>query len=138
MVAMVHYWDEEENEVFGHSTDVDLMDKLNEAIKHLDSEKMYQISMDVPAVNIKFFNKFKLKQEENPFHSIIDIGTCSLHTMHKLVKTLFDKSNMKTKNTLKGEFQLLRNSPGRCEDNESVLGSTKYLLYYCTTGWVEN
>ena len=48
MVVMVQYWDEE-NEVrtrylgstfLGHSTAVDLMDKLNEVIKHLDPEKL--------------------------------------------------------------------------------------------------
>ena len=70
MVVMVQYWDEEENKVgthylgstfLGHSTAVDLMDKLNEVIKHLDPEKLYQIYMDGPAVNIKFLNEFKLK-----------------------------------------------------------------------------
>ena len=55
MVVMVQYWDEEETEVktcylgstfLGHSTAVGLM------------EKLYQISMDGPAVNIKFLNEF--------------------------------------------------------------------------------
>ena len=73
------------------------MDKLNEVIKHTDPEKLYQISMDGPAVNIKFLNQFKLKREENAFYSIIDIGTCSLHTIHVSVKTAFDKSNMRIK-----------------------------------------
>ena len=50
IVVMVHYWDEKENEVkvcylgfnfLGHSTAVDLIDKLNEVIKHLDPEKLY-------------------------------------------------------------------------------------------------
>ena len=75
---MVQYWDEEENEVrtrylgstsLGHSTAVDLMDKLNEVIKHPDPEKLYQISMDGPAGNVKFLNEFKLEREENDFHS---------------------------------------------------------------------
>ena len=70
MVVMVQYWDEEENKVrthylgstfLGHSTAVDLMDKLNEVIKHLDPEKLYQISMDALAVNIKFLNELKLE-----------------------------------------------------------------------------
>ena len=88
MVVMVQCWDEEENEIrtrylgstfLGHSTD--LVDKLNEVIKTLNLEKLYQISMDGPAVNIKFLNEFKLKREENAFHLIINIGTCSLHTV---------------------------------------------------------
>ena len=45
---------------------------------------------------------------------------------------------MKIKETLKGGFQLLHNSPARREDYESVSGSTKYPLYYCATRWVEN
>ena len=44
------------------------------------------------------------------FYSIIDIGTCIQHTVHRLVKTAFDKSNTKIKETLKGGFQLLLNS----------------------------
>ena len=94
--------------------------------------------MDGPAVNIKFLNEFKLNQEENDFHSIIDIGTCSLLIVHRSVKTAFDKSNIKIKETLKGGFQQLHNSPARREDYESVSGSTKHLLYYCAARWVEN
>ena len=148
MVVIVQYWDEEENQVkaryldstfVGHSTAVDLMDKLNEFIKHLDPEKLYQISMDSPAVNIsKFLNEFKVKREENAFQLIIDIRTCSQHTMHGSVKTAFNKSNIRL--TLKGGFQLLYNSPARREDYESVSGpgSTKFPSYYCATHWVEN
>ena len=49
MAVMVQHWDEEENEVrtrylgstfLGHSTGVNLMDKLNKVIKHLDPEKL--------------------------------------------------------------------------------------------------
>ena len=94
--------------------------------------------MDGPSVHIKFLNEFKVKREENAFHSIIDIGSCGLHTVHGSVKTAFDKSNMKVKETLKGGFQRLPNSPARCKDYESVSGSTKYRLYYCAIRWVEN
>ena len=58
------------------------MDKLNEVIKTVYPEKLYQISMDGPAVNVKFLNKFKIKREENAFYLIFDIGPCSLHTVH--------------------------------------------------------
>ena len=114
------------------------MDKFNDVIKHLDPQKLYQISMDGPSVHIKFLNKFKVKREENAFHSIIDIGSCSLHTVHGSVKTAFDKSNMKIKETLKGGFQFDSNSPARHKDYESVSGSTTYRLYYCAIRWVEN
>ena len=142
MVVMVQHWDEEENEVrtcylgstfLGHSTAVDLMDKLNEVIKHLDPKKLYQISMDGPAKNLKFLNEFKLKQEENAFHSKIDIGTCSLHTVHGSVKTAFDKSNMKIKKTLKGGFQLLHNSPARREDYECFRINKVSIVLLCNT-----
>ena len=94
--------------------------------------------MGGPVVNIKFLNEFKLKREENAFHSIIDIGTSSLHTVHRSVKTAIDKSNVKIEETLKGGFQLLHNSPAKREDYGSVSGSTKYSLHYCATRWVEN
>ena len=71
--------------------------------------------MDGPTVNIKFLNEFKLKQEENAFHSISDIGTCSLHTVHGSVKTAFDKFNMK-------KTKLKKHS-----------GSKNHPWYYCVT-----
>ena len=58
--------------------------------------------------------------------------------MHGSVKTAFDKSNMKIKETLKYGFQFLHNSPARHEDYECVSGSTKNPFYYCATCWVEN
>ena len=58
--------------------------------------------------------------------------------MHGSIKTAFDQSNMKIKETLKGGFQLLHNSPAKREDHESVSGSAKYPLYYCATHWAEN
>ena len=94
--------------------------------------------MDGPAVNIKFLNEFKLKWEENAFYSIIVIESCSLHALHRSVKTAFYKSNMEIKETLKGGFQILHNSPARCKDCESVSGLTKYPLYYCATRWAQN
>ena len=45
---------------------------------------------------------------------------------------------MKIKETLKGGFQLLHDSPARREDYESVSGSTKYPLYYCSARCIEN
>ena len=58
--------------------------------------------------------------------------------MHGSVKTAFDKSNMKIKETLKYGFQFLHNFPARREDYECVSGSAKYPFYYCATRWVEN
>ena len=72
------------------------------------------------------------------FYSIIDIGTCIQHTVHRLVKTAFDKSNTKIKETLKGGFQLLHNSAASREDYESVSGPSKYPFHYCPTQWLEN
>ena len=76
MVVMVQYCDEVENKVkvryvgssfLEYSAAVDLMDKLNEVIKNLDPEKLYQITINCPAENIKLLNEFKLIPEENAF-----------------------------------------------------------------------
>ena len=41
-----------------------------------------RFSMNGPNVNLKFHKEFsKLYKDEN-CHCLIDIGTCSLHTMH--------------------------------------------------------
>ena len=146
MVIMVRYWDDDDDQVkvrylgstlFGHATAVDLSYKFVALSKDRDPKRLYQISMDGPRVNIKFLKDIQ-KKREDLFHSLIDIGTCSLHSVNGSVKVGFEKSSLKIKETLKGGFQILHHSPARREDFESITGSTKYLLYFCATRWVEN
>lgn len=50
------------------------------------------------SMNLKFLQEVSKKREESLFHKLIDIGTCSLHSIHQALKTSFENStgNIKT------------------------------------------
>ena len=67
---------------FGHGTHQNLLKHFHEVTKELDHSKLYQISMDGPSVNLKFYNEIVQDRQENMIHSLILIGSCSLLIVH--------------------------------------------------------
>ena len=47
--------------------------------------------MDGPNVNLKYFKEFAADFKEDNFHSLVDIGSCSLHIVHGAFKTGAEK-----------------------------------------------
>ena len=94
--------------------------------------------MDGPKVNLKFYSVFTEKCLDGIFHSLIDIGVCSLHVIHGAFKTGAEKSGWKLKATLKGSHKILHDTPARREDYTSVTGSTSFPYHFCGTRWVDN
>ena len=91
MDILIRYFDSTENLVktrfydsrfLGHSTHSDLLEHFNDMIKELNPNKLYQISMDEPSVNLKFYDKVAKERGENEQHVLINIGTCGIHTTH--------------------------------------------------------
>ena len=83
--------------IFGHGTHQKLLKHFYEVTKELDHLKLYQISIDGPSVNFKVYNKIVQDRQENMVHSLIDIGSCSLHTVHGSFKTGADKTGWNLK-----------------------------------------
>ena len=113
MDVIVRYWDINGNTVkvrywnsasFGHVKHDDLFKQLNEATKELHQQKLYQISVDGPSVNWKFYGKVVDAREKAMYHKLIDIGICSLHIVDESLNTAVEKSCWKIKEVLKGSF----------------------------------
>ena len=117
----------------GHGTHQNLLEHFHEVTKELDHWKLYQISMNGPSVNLKSYNEIVQDRQENIVHSLIDIGSCSLHIGHGSFKTGAEKTGWNLKALLKGSFQILHDTPARREDCEIVTGSNKYPLFFCAT-----
>ena len=138
----MRYWDPIENRVkvrycdstfLGHGTHTDLLNHPKSITNDLPSNKVYQLSMDRPNVNLKFYKEFSRLYKEENCHCLIDIGTCSLHTMHNSFRTGVEATGWNVKKVLKGDFHLLHNSPACPEDYESQTGSTTYPFKFCVT-----
>ena len=91
MDMYIRYWNDNTNTVnvryygsrfLGHATHQDVLHHFNGLTNDLDPTHLYQISMDGPNVNIKFFEEFLQHQKKCSFHSLIDIGSCGLHIVH--------------------------------------------------------
>ena len=117
----------------GHATHSDLLQHFNDAVKDLNPNHMYQISMDGPSVNLKFYDCIIKQREENEQHALVNIGTCGLHTIHGAFRNGAQKSDWNIKKVLKGSYILLHDSPARRDDYQSVTGSEKFPLQFCVT-----
>ena len=89
--------------------------------------------MDGPSVNLKFYNEIVQDRQENMVHSLVDIGSCSLHIVHGSFKNGAEKTGWYLKALLKSSFQILHDTPARREDYEKVTGSNKYPPFFCAT-----
>ena len=132
----VRYWG---SSFFGHATHQDLLKQFMKIASELDPEKLYQISMDGPKFNTKFYGEIITNRVQSMFHKLIDFDSCNLHIVHGILKARAEKSDWKLKKTLKRAFQILHDTPARREDyvsredNVSITGSTKYELFFCAT-----
>ena len=123
MDLYVHYWDPIENRVnviyydftsIGQGTHTDLS-----ITNDLPSNKFHQVSMDRPNINLKFCKEFlRLYKEENCY-CLIDIGTCSLHTVYNSFRAWVEATDWNFKKVLKGAFHIFHNNPVPREDHES-------------------
>ena len=113
---------------FGDSTAKDLMTQFEEVTNKLVPEKLYQISIDGPKVNLNFYREVEAKRNESFYQSLIDVATCSLHSVQSAVKSGFESTSWGIKDILKDGFNLLYDSPARREHFQVVTKCNVYQL----------
>ena len=113
----IGYWD---SEFLGHTTHQDLHDSLQEGLELFDMEKMVQLSMDGPNVNLKLLQKVKDSRDELGHSKLIDCDTCNLHTVHGAFKAGSEESGWNMKKLLKSCPKILKDSPARRDDFISI------------------
>ena len=147
MDVVIKYWDSKKNEAvskyfsstfLGHASAEHLKTAFLSLIDCFDHDRLIQISMDGPKVNILFYKKvveFRSKENHKPF---IDLGTCNLHVMHGALKTGVKSTGWGLKETLSSNYNLLHDSPARRDDYTAQTGSTDFPLPPCWTRWTED
>ena len=95
MDILIRYFDHVENRVkvryldpnfFEHATH-DLFIQYTQALFKLDTNKMFQVSLNGPIVNLTFLEKLQKNPLENEEHVLINIGSCGLDSIHVAFKT---------------------------------------------------
>lgn len=94
--------------------------------------------MDGPNVNIKFHKDIQenIVQEHN--NCLIDIGSCSLHTVYNAFKACFQKMKWDLDEFLKGLYNLFEYSPARRDDYVKTGKVNLFPLHFTNIRWVDN
>jgi hypothetical protein len=152
MDVHIRFWDSKKNEIgtryfnsefLGHSTADDLLDKLMNSAKDIspDLTKILQVSMDGPNVNWKLYDLLceELRADDPSAPGLINIGSCSLHTVHNAFKAGQLASEFGVRDSLGDLHYLFSDCPARRADFLRIIGPTGlYPLKFCKVRWVEN
>ena len=117
-----------DSKFLGHATHQDLFIQFTQELFKLDTNKMFQVSMDGPTVNLKFLEKLQKDRLENEQQ-----GSCGLHTIHGAVKTGAESKSWNIRKTLHGSYQILHDSPARRDDFKIITASDIYPFNFCAT-----
>ena len=111
---IVRFWNSESNkaterylnsEFKGHATTADMLTHLKNGMALLNPSSLMQIFIDGPKENMKFYHTLfqELKGEE--LLDFLNIGSCSLHVVHKSFKKGAKESGWNLGNTLHSLLQ---------------------------------
>ena len=90
MDVHIRFWNEESNtvctrytsEFTGKAAAPDILKMFKSCMTGLSDEKILQVSMDEPNVNKAFFSMLNEERQTNESSTLIDIGSCGLHTIN--------------------------------------------------------
>ena len=127
------YWDANEKLVrsrYGQASF--LLNHPKDKTKELPLTNLFQVSMDGPNENLKFFEEFSANFNSNCSHSLIDMETCNFHVFTEALKTGKVASGWGLKKIMKVTYTLLHDSLAQREDYASTVTAI-YPLSFCAT-----
>ena len=148
MDLIVRYWNVKQCKVstrylgsqyLGHAKALDIKENLYEGLKGIvDTNKMCQLAMDGPRVNLKLLEEVKKDRRKEEKDGLFDIGSCSLHIVHGAFKNGAEGTRWSLKNTMKGSWKLFDDSPARTADYMKITESDDFPFGWCGTRWTED
>ena len=102
MDIIIRFWDNDAHCVqsrylgssfLGHAKSDNILEHVEKLTSDIDNTKVYQISMDGPNVNHKFYKELVKIRKSQMFHKMRDIGSCTLHIVSGSFKTGAEKSS---------------------------------------------
>ena len=75
---------------------------------------------------------------ENGYKNLIEIGSCSLHTVHGAFQTGVTKTGWELKKVLKAMYKIFNESPARRDVYLKEGSSSKFPMKFCETRWIED
>ena len=122
----------------GHGKTEDILRHYEEATKHLDQSKVWQVGIDGPNVNLSFERELRALRKEMNLPSLILLGTCGLHIVHGAFQTGAKETDWNFDKYLLRQYKLFKDSPARREDYVTFTGVDSFPSKFCNHRWLEN
>lgn len=107
--------------------------------------KLIQLSMDGPHVNWSLYDKLQCKIQEEHCISLLNVGSCGLHTLHNSFRNGYEASGWDNVVAfLEALYTLWKDCPARRADYEGlttaagVQNAQLWPLKFCKHRWLEN
>ncbi|CAH0563016.1 unnamed protein product [Brassicogethes aeneus] len=145
--VIIRFWDESQitsrymsSAFLGHAKASDIIKAIKNEIAELNSQKLLQIGMDGPNVNLKVLKEFvdQRRNENEDYPQLIDIGSCSIHTLHRSFQVAVQETGWDLASILRGLWQIFKDSPARRSDFEEISKNKIFPLKFCATRWTED
>ena len=145
----IRFWNEESNtvcircytsEFMGKTAAPDILKTFKSCMTGLNDEKMLQVSMDGPNANKAFLSMLKEERQTNDSSTLIDIGTCGLHTINGSLQMSAKATDWNLKKLLSSMYQIFHESPSRASDYERMAEATisDFPYVFCASRWAVN
>ena len=122
----------------GKASADDVFSKFNDCLSSLDRSKILQVSSDEPNVNLAFLNLVHENRKDDLLDPLIDIGTCSLHTLHRSFQTGEKTTDSNIKKLISSVNKIFDESPSHRADYERLTAAshTECPLKFCAHWWL--
>jgi len=133
-----------DSKFLGHADALKVKSVIEEFLeeKNLDPNKLLQCSMDGPAVNLSFLNKFNESLNSKGILPVVDIGTCTLHPVHTSFTRGLSMLSFDVDQFANDVFFWFKLSAGRREDyaevqvDELIEHSGQYFVRPVSSRWL--
>ncbi|XP_047740789.1 uncharacterized protein LOC125179270 [Hyalella azteca] len=122
----------------GHATAEDLESQIMKQLEVLELKKVLQLSMDGQNVNHKLHNLIDNQMKNDHGCSLLNVGSCGLHTVHNAFKAGHAASGWDLDKWMSSMHWLFHDSPARREDLLKYTGAEYFPAHFCGHRWLEN
>ena len=115
--------------------------ELVPSITGLDMAKFLKLSMDGPSTNWNILNVVSNHLVANGYKNLIEIGSCSVHTVHDAFQTgatFLSNKDRESNKAFEAMYKIFNESSAGHDVYLKEENSSKFPIKFCETGWIED
>ena len=112
--------------------------ELVASITGLDMAKILQLSLDGPNTDWNVLNLVSNHLVENGYKNLVEIGSCSIHTVHGAFQTGATKTGWELNKVFKAMYKIFNELSARRDIYLNKGSSSKFPIKFCEARWIED